>query len=87
MVVSLWVVTVMLPCFICTGATCIVRQESILDLRQVVAEFYWFGSDAVGRLFVDALSARARAGCVVRVVYDAIGSMPVDDDMFDDIHT
>jgi cardiolipin synthase len=53
--------------------------------REVVAEFYWFGSDSVGRLFVDALSAKARDGCVVRVVYDAIGSMPVDADMFDDL--
>lgn len=53
--------------------------------REIVAEFYWFGSDTVGRLFVDALGAKARAGCTVRVVYDAIGSMPVDEEMFDDL--
>jgi cardiolipin synthase len=53
--------------------------------REIVAEFYWFGSDTVGRLFVDALAAKARDGCTVRVVYDAIGSMPVDEEMFDDL--
>ncbi len=53
--------------------------------REIVAEFYWFASDTVGRLFVDALRARATAGCTVRVVYDAIGSRPIDDEMFDDL--
>jgi cardiolipin synthase len=51
--------------------------------REIVIEFYWFGSDAVGRQFCDALAERAREGVVVRVIYDAFGSTPVDGDMFD----
>lgn len=50
--------------------------------REVVLEFYWFGSDAVGRQFCDALAERARAGVVVRVVFDAFGSRPIDEEMF-----
>jgi cardiolipin synthase len=53
--------------------------------HEVVLEMYWFGSDAVGRQFIDALIARAREGVSVRVVYDAIGSSPVDHAMFDDL--
>jgi cardiolipin synthase len=52
---------------------------------EILLEMYWFGSDAVGRLFVDALAERARAGVTVRVVFDAIGSAPVDPDMFDEL--
>ena len=51
--------------------------------REIVLEMYWFGSDAVGHAFVDALIARARAGVSVRVIFDAVGSAPVDSDMFD----
>lgn len=50
---------------------------------EIVMEFYWFGSDALGRQFCDALADRARAGVTVRVVFDAFGSTPVDRDMFD----
>jgi cardiolipin synthase len=49
---------------------------------EIVLEMYWFGSDAIGRAFVDALVARAREGTVVRVIYDAVGSAPVDESMF-----
>ena len=52
---------------------------------EILLEMYWFASDAVGRSFVDALAARARAGVTVRVVFDAIGSAPVDPDMFEDL--
>jgi cardiolipin synthase len=52
---------------------------------EVVFEMYWFGSDAVGRIFVDALIARAHAGVVVRVIFDAVGSAPIDMDMFDEL--
>jgi cardiolipin synthase len=51
--------------------------------REIVVEFYWFGSDAVGRQFCDALAERARSGVTVRVVYDAFGSSPVDPEMFE----
>lgn len=50
--------------------------------QEVVLEFYWFGSDAVGRQFCDALAERARAGVMVRVVFDAFGSRPIDEEMF-----
>jgi cardiolipin synthase len=52
---------------------------------EVVFEMYWFGSDAVGRVFVDALMARARAGVTVRVIFDAVGSAPIDMEMFDEL--
>lgn len=50
--------------------------------REIVCEFYWFGSDALGRQFCDALAERAQAGLTVRVIYDAFGSTPVDPEMF-----
>lgn len=52
---------------------------------EIVMEFYWFGSDALGRQFCDALAARARAGVAVRVIFDAFGSTPVDHEMFDNL--
>jgi cardiolipin synthase len=51
--------------------------------REICLEMYWFGSDQVGRAFVDALARRARAGVTVRVIYDAMGSRPVDDALFE----
>lgn len=42
--------------------------------RSVNMECYIFRSDATGRQFMEALSERARAGVVVTVVVDAIGS-------------
>jgi len=53
--------------------------------HEIVLEMYWFGSDAVGRQFCDALAERARAGVNVRVIFDAFGSTPVDADMFDEL--
>jgi len=50
--------------------------------REVVVEFYWFGSDAVGQQFCDALAERARAGVSVRVVFDSFGSRPINEEMF-----
>jgi cardiolipin synthase len=51
--------------------------------REIVMEMYWFGSDATGRRFVAALGERARAGVAVRLIYDAVGSSPVDATMFE----
>jgi len=51
--------------------------------REIVLEMYWFQSDAVGLRFADALAERARAGVRVCVIYDAIGSLGVDEAMFD----
>jgi cardiolipin synthase len=53
--------------------------------EEIVLEMYWFGSDAVGRRFSEALAARAAAGVAVRVVYDAIGSAPHDPALFADL--
>ncbi len=49
---------------------------------ELLLEFYWFGSDALGRRFAERLARRAREGLTVRVLYDVVGSSPVDDDMF-----
>ena len=43
--------------------------------REILLEMYWIGTDAVGEMFRDALAVRARQGIVVRVVYDALGSL------------
>jgi len=50
---------------------------------EVLLEMYWFQSDVIGQRFADALAERARAGLRVCVIYDAIGSLGVDEAMFD----
>lgn len=50
--------------------------------REISLEMYWVGNDAVGRAFRDALAERARAGVRVRVIYDAIGSLGIDDEFW-----
>jgi len=45
--------------------------------REVLLEMYWVSPDAVGLRFLDALTARARAGVAVRVIYDAVGSIAI----------
>lgn len=50
---------------------------------EIVLEMYWFDSDATGRKFAAALAERARAGVTVRVIYDSLGSLGVDEDMFE----
>lgn len=50
--------------------------ESIADAQQTInMECYIFRPDATGRKFVSALVERARAGVVVTLVVDAIGSL------------
>lgn len=51
--------------------------------REVLLEMYWFGSDATGRRFADALSDKARQGVRVCITYDAVGSWEADRGMFD----
>ncbi len=43
--------------------------------REVLLEMYWIGDDECGLRFRDALVERARAGVVVRVVWDSLGSL------------
>jgi cardiolipin synthase A/B len=51
--------------------------------HEVLLEMYWFGSDATGMRFTEALTERAKAGVCVRVIYDAVGSLDTDLRMFD----
>jgi cardiolipin synthase A/B len=51
--------------------------------REVFLEMYWFGSDQMGWRFADALMRKARQGCDVRVIYDAVGSWESSWEMFD----
>lgn len=43
--------------------------------EEVLLEMYWVGADVAGELFRAALARAARRGVVVRVVYDALGSI------------
>lgn len=57
--------------------------EAIAQARdEILLEMYWFGSDRTGRMFAEALSARARDGVRVCVTYDAVGSWEADRSMF-----
>jgi cardiolipin synthase len=42
--------------------------------RYILFENYIIGNDAVGRMFVEALAAKAREGVQVRVIYDWLGT-------------
>jgi cardiolipin synthase A/B len=53
--------------------------------REVVLEMYWLDSSVVGVAVTRALAERARAGVAVYVLYDAIGSLGADGDLFDDL--
>jgi cardiolipin synthase len=53
--------------------------------HEVLLEMYWFDSSPTGRRFADALSERARAGATVCVIYDAVGSIEADEEMFDEM--
>ncbi len=53
--------------------------------HEILLEMYWIGADPVGTRFVRALADRARDGVVVKVVYDALGSLGVQPEFFDPI--
>jgi cardiolipin synthase len=53
--------------------------------EQVLMEMYWFGSDVIGRRFADALMAAASRGVETILVYDAVGSLGADPQMFDEL--
>ncbi len=46
--------------------------------RSILLETYIIEDDASGLKFVDALTERARAGCEVRLIYDALGGLGFD---------
>ncbi len=53
--------------------------EAIRSARHYVhLEMYMFLSDQTGKAFANTLSAKAREGIPVRVIYDAIGSLETD---------
>ncbi|MFT3923591.1 MAG: phospholipase D-like domain-containing protein [Myxococcales bacterium] len=54
---------------------------------EILLEMYWFDSDRTGREFAEALMERSRAGVCVRVIYDAVGSIEADAEMFDLMRT
>jgi cardiolipin synthase len=51
--------------------------------REVLLEMYWIQGDKAGRMFRDALTAKASAGAVVRVTYDAVGSIGAPPSMWE----
>lgn len=53
--------------------------------EEILLEMYWFGSDATGRRFADALAERAKAGVDVYVLYDSVGSLGTDEAMWNRI--
>jgi cardiolipin synthase A/B len=57
--------------------------EAINGARHsVLVEMYTFASDATGKKFAAALIERAKAGVVVRVLYDGIGSLETSTSLF-----
>ncbi len=48
--------------------------------RSVWAEYYIVEDDATGRAFLADLAERARAGCDVRLLYDAVGSSDIPEE-------
>mgnify|MGYP001767654406 CR=1 FL=1 len=53
--------------------------------RSVWAEYYIVEDDATGRAFLADLVERARAGCDVRLLYDAVGSSDIPDEALEEL--
>lgn len=53
----------------------------------ITFETYIYGSGRVGREFVDALNARARAGVKVHVLRDWVGSLKMDEALFEEMRS
>jgi cardiolipin synthase A/B len=65
-----------------------VAYDEMLDAidhaaRQVLLEMYWFASDSVGQRFGTALSRAAQRGVETAVIYDAVGSIDSDEELFE----
>lgn len=45
--------------------------------HEILLEMYWVGADPVGIAFRDALAKKASQGTVVRVIWDAVGSLGI----------
>lgn len=58
--------------------------EAIRNAKtSIELEAFIFHKTAIGERFLNELTARARAGVAVRVVVDAVGSLPTPDSFFD----
>jgi cardiolipin synthase len=66
------------------GDACLAAMLRAIEgaTREVLVEMYWFGSDATGQGFAEALEERARAGLRVCITFDALGSFEADRAMF-----
>jgi len=53
--------------------------------QQILLEMYWFGSDVIGQKFAAALSAAAKRGVEVAIIFDAVGSVGASAEMFADL--
>lgn len=53
--------------------------------RELLLEMYWVGLDAVGMRFRSALVAAAKRGVTVRVVYDAVGSLSINQSFWNEL--
>jgi phosphatidylserine/phosphatidylglycerophosphate/cardiolipin synthase-like enzyme len=67
------------------GAQCFPALHAAIDAArsEVLLEMYWFESDSAGESLCSRLIRAARRGVVVRVVYDAFGSIDANKEMFD----
>jgi cardiolipin synthase len=52
---------------------------------EILLEMYWIGTDRVGERFREALAAKAKEGVSVRVIYDALGSLGVNIDWWNEL--
>ncbi|MBK8596191.1 MAG: cardiolipin synthase [Holophagales bacterium] len=55
--------------------------------RSVWAEYYIVEDDETGRAFLAELAERARAGCDVRLLYDAVGSSGIPEESLEALRT
>ena len=72
---------------LCDGAETYASMLAAIGaaVKSVNLEVYILQSDAVGRRFGDALAERARAGVAIRLLYDAVGSISLDDRFVDEL--
>ena len=55
--------------------------EAIAEAQsEILLEFYWIGTDQIGRRFRDALVESSARGVQVRVIYDSLGSRGVTEE-------
>ncbi|UVI31634.1 cardiolipin synthase [Paenibacillus spongiae] len=68
-----------------------VTFDAILDAieganHHIHMEYYTIRNDVIGRRFKDALIRKAKEGIEVRIVYDGVGSLELDDGYLQELH-